>query len=270
MNIPRARPVVRRTVWMALITALLITLHMPATAFAQGWPGDDRLSPHPAEYYTVYCNNDLVSVHLADGTLVGQFGIVSLLELGSGGSFAAGYGLTVNRSGDTITISGHNGNSAPLYGAKSFSLENCVSRNGGLLAYYTPRPQPAVVAETAVVVNAPGSCTHVVAYGETLYQIATAHGVTLVEIMQANGITSQYVSQGQVLVLPGCGSATPAYGGATTTITVTTGGTTHIVRAGENLFRIGLRYGVHYTVIMQVNGIHDPRTLRVGQVLIIP
>lgn len=45
---------------------------------------------------------------------------------------------------------------------------------------------------------------------------------------------------------------------------------THVVRAGENLFRIGLRYGVDYRVLAAVNGIYNPARIYAGQVLTIP
>jgi hypothetical protein len=44
----------------------------------------------------------------------------------------------------------------------------------------------------------------------------------------------------------------------------------HTVLRGENLFRIGLRYGIQWPAIASANGIADPRTLRAGQVLCIP
>ena len=43
----------------------------------------------------------------------------------------------------------------------------------------------------------------------------------------------------------------------------------HIVRPGENLFRIGLHYGVSWTAIMEANGLTSA-TIYVGQRLIIP
>ncbi len=43
----------------------------------------------------------------------------------------------------------------------------------------------------------------------------------------------------------------------------------HIVQPGENLFRIGLKYGVSWTAIMEANGLADT-TIYVGQRLIIP
>ena len=48
------------------------------------------------------------------------------------------------------------------------------------------------------------------------------------------------------------------------------GGSTHVVRTGENLYRIGKRYGIPAEVIQEVNDIRDVTTLRVGQRLRIP
>lgn len=45
---------------------------------------------------------------------------------------------------------------------------------------------------------------------------------------------------------------------------------THTVAAGENLFRIGLLYGVSWLDLAAANGITDPASLAVGQVLVIP
>ncbi|MFN8372955.1 MAG: LysM domain-containing protein [Anaerolineae bacterium] len=44
----------------------------------------------------------------------------------------------------------------------------------------------------------------------------------------------------------------------------------HIVSAGENLFRIGLRYGIDYRVLAAYNGIANPARIYVGQCIIIP
>jgi len=45
---------------------------------------------------------------------------------------------------------------------------------------------------------------------------------------------------------------------------------THTVQAGENLYRISLRYGTTVTALSQANGITNPNMVYVGQVLIIP
>ncbi len=43
----------------------------------------------------------------------------------------------------------------------------------------------------------------------------------------------------------------------------------HTVQAGENLFRIGLRYGVSWTVLQAYNYLSNPNLIYVGQVLCI-
>ena len=45
---------------------------------------------------------------------------------------------------------------------------------------------------------------------------------------------------------------------------------THVVRAGENLFRIGLRYGVAFQTLAVYNGIPDATRIFVGQCIAIP
>lgn len=48
------------------------------------------------------------------------------------------------------------------------------------------------------------------------------------------------------------------------------GQTTHVVQAGENLFRIALRYGTTWPALAAANGISNPNLIYAGQVLIIP
>ncbi|MCC6614355.1 MAG: LysM peptidoglycan-binding domain-containing protein [Anaerolineae bacterium] len=43
---------------------------------------------------------------------------------------------------------------------------------------------------------------------------------------------------------------------------------THIVQQGENLFRISLNYGTHYSVVAAYNGIYDPTRIYPGQRLV--
>lgn len=46
--------------------------------------------------------------------------------------------------------------------------------------------------------------------------------------------------------------------------------TAHVVRAGENLFRIGLAYGYSWVVLQRYNGLPNPNLIRVGQIICIP
>lgn len=49
-----------------------------------------------------------------------------------------------------------------------------------------------------------------------------------------------------------------------------TGERIHIVKAGENLFRIGLQYGFTYQELAAYNGITNPNSIQVGQEIRIP
>ena len=214
----------RRNLWRQAGTALLMiaVFVLAGPVYAQGptqWPDDDRLNPHPAEYYTVYCENDLVRLFLADGTLINEVPIPDVLELSAeGGTMDVGLGMTVMRSDDLIAVSGTNGNFSG-FGVKTFSLTDCLTRNGILLAYYTPR-----AAGGAAAASAAGTLT------------TTATTTTA------------------------------------TTTTVTTSGAyrVHVVRSGENLFRISLRYGVPVETLAALNGITNISLIYIGQVLLIP
>jgi plastocyanin/LysM repeat protein len=47
-------------------------------------------------------------------------------------------------------------------------------------------------------------------------------------------------------------------------------GCAYTVRRGENLFRIGVRYGVTYQYLAQLNGIYNPNYVWAGQVISVP
>jgi LysM repeat protein len=57
---------------------------------------------------------------------------------------------------------------------------------------------------------------------------------------------------------------------APTQQTTSSGEIIHTVQQGENLFRIGLRYGVSYQELAAYNGIANPNVLSVGQQIRIP
>ena len=132
-------------------------------------------------------------------------------------------------------------------------------------------------------------CTYTVQAGDTAFYIATIHGLTLVELIEANGLeNADYLYEGQVLQIPGCGegAATSEPGGGQPSAPTTVPGesaqpgaspqappgtTIHVVQAGENLFRISLRYGVTVEDIVAANNLGSADAiLRVGQELIIP
>jgi len=68
-------------------------------------------------------------------------------------------------------------------------------------------------------------------------------------------------------LLPGCSSrivTPPAPAPARST------GFYHVVKAGENLFRIGKAYDVPYEELARINSIRDPGQIRIGQRIFVP
>lgn len=125
-----------------------------------------------------------------------------------------------------------------------------------------------LLLNVAPVMAQAGSVTHVVQPGENLFRIALRYGLTTQEVAAANGIadpTRIYV--GQTLVIPIAGSSVPAVSIAST---IDNPAAVHIVQPGENLFRIGLKYGVTAQQIAMMNGLAGTTTIFVGQRLTIP
>lgn len=103
--------------------------------------------------------------------------------------------------------------------------------------------------------------THTVQAGETLSEIAQAYGVTPAEVMAINGIgNADSIYVGQELILPPGASLI----GQPDLVP------THTVKAGETLSQIAEQYGLSPTRLMYMNGIRNPNTIFVGQVLRLP
>ncbi len=112
-----------------------------------------------------------------------------------------------------------------------------------------------IPASASSAVPCEGCPVHVVQRGETLSSIACRYGVNMWTIAQANGIINpNRIYVGQRLVIP---SGRPV-------------GTVHVVRPGETLLRIALRYGVDAWAIAHANGITNLNRIYVGQRLVIP
>lgn len=100
---------------------------------------------------------------------------------------------------------------------------------------------------------------YVVQRGDTLYRIGRRYGVSVGEIVRANGIVNpNLIYVGQRLTIP---TDHPADQPETTV---------HVVKRGENLFRIALRYGVDMWAVVRANDIANPNYIYVGQRLSIP
>jgi LysM repeat protein len=123
--------------------------------------------------------------------------------------------------------------------------------------------------------------TYTVLDGDTLSSISEQFGVTVEAIMEANGITdATQLAVGQVLRIPGASTPSPAATdepepAATEEPPAPTEPPpaeqqTYVVQEGDIPETIAAQFGITADQLMAANGITDPASLQVGQVLIIP
>lgn len=135
-----------------------------------------------------------------------------------------------------------------------------------------PEATPTPAATDEPVPTQPPTSTeeriHVVKPGENLYRISLSYELPYQTVMAYNGIANPnliYVGQ-EIKIPPSSGGPSPQ-----PTSPPPTGGTgTHIVKPGENLFRVALQYNLPYTVVAEANNLSYPYTIYTGQKLIIP
>jgi len=119
-----------------------------------------------------------------------------------------------------------------------------------------------MIALTATApVFAENAAAHIVRPGENLYRIGLRYGVSVNAIVAANGLSNpNHVWVGQRLIIPS--GNTPSSPPSSSTV--------HVVRRGENLYRIALQYGLSYYRLASANNIVNPNHVYVGQRLTIP
>lgn len=114
---------------------------------------------------------------------------------------------------------------------------------------------------------------YIVQRGDTLAAIARQYdGVSWRDIAQANDIVNpNIIYVGQVLRIPDDNSTvsqptpTPVSGSESAA-----GPSTHVVQAGENLYRVALRYGTSVDTLVAINDINDRGVIYIGQVIRLP
>jgi LysM repeat protein len=133
--------------------------------------------------------------------------------------------------------------------------------------------------------DAASTCTHTIQPGENLYRIALKYEVTLQALRDANPqVSGDLIQPGEVLNIPNCvpegsspaqaATSIPAVSTAAPTAEApagpAVGGTTYIVKTGDTLYTIAIRFGVTINDIVAANNLTNPNRLTIGQELIIP
>lgn len=114
--------------------------------------------------------------------------------------------------------------------------------------------------------------------GDTLGAIALAFDTSVEAVMRSNGIKNvRSLRVGQELVIPmppeaqrrapGTRHVRASTAGPRVASNGGGGGKQHVLRAGETLGHVALRYGVSVEQLKRLNGIHDVRKVQVGQKL---
>jgi LysM repeat protein len=165
---------------------------------------------------------------------------------------------------------------------------------------------PVPITPSPTITPTPGTLgTHVVRWGEWVYCIARAYRVSPWAIIQTNHLWWPYIIfSNQKLIIPNVPwtnmtagrvcqaqfststptpTPTPVSTTPVATITPPTATpipaatatpaacrATYVVRRGDTLYGIALRYGTTYTELARVNGISNPRLIYSGQRLCIP
>ena len=146
--------------------------------------------------------------------------------------------------------------------------------------------------ETASAGDVPveGGRTHIVAPGENLFRISSQYGISWIALAEANNLTDPNdLTVGQELIIPDASSAESTEAVETTEDTQTIESTEdsettaveestadesaeiiYVVKSGDNLYRISLKFGVSMMEIARLNGIADFNQVNAGQELIIP
>jgi LysM repeat protein len=115
----------------------------------------------------------------------------------------------------------------------------------------------------------PAGGTHTVGWGDTLTNIARRYGVSVDALVRANQLSSPHtIYRGQQLLIPGAGS-TAAGGSGLGTLqgAAYDARETYTVQPGDTLTKIAQRFRTTAAQLAWLNGVANPGTIYVGQVL---
>jgi LysM repeat protein len=118
----------------------------------------------------------------------------------------------------------------------------------------------AVLFGAALALAGPAGAhsSYQVRWGDTLTGIAAAHGTSVSALAAANGLNpGGILFAGSVLKVPGGGSAGSA-------------GSSYVVRPGDTLSAIAVRYGTSVSALARTNGISEVHLILAGSTLSVP
>lgn len=140
-------------------------------------------------------------------------------------------------------------------------------------AQENPAPAPRATAPVPAAAPETGR-RHVVKIGETLGKISVAYTVPVSELVKSNNLKNDAdIHTGQLLTIPEGKMAakqtakTPEVVPAAPAKALPS---SFIVRKNDTIAKIARELGVNYEEMVKLNGIKDPKTIQIGQVLKVP
>jgi LysM repeat protein len=113
--------------------------------------------------------------------------------------------------------------------------------------------------------------THVVARGDSLWEIARAYGVTVAELAGSNGLRANGVLRvGRRLTIPGGAGEAAAVGPESGADEEEAVEATYVVQPGDSLWELAREWGTSVAAIAAANGLNPVAVLRVGRSLAVP
>lgn len=115
-----------------------------------------------------------------------------------------------------------------------------------------------------VLIVKDGQFKYTVVAGDTLYKVSRKFQTAVESIKSINGLTDNTIYVGQVLNISGLEIITAPQPKSFTPKQVV-----HVVKAGDRLSKIAVKYDVTVDEIARANGLYNPDFIRVGQKLVI-
>jgi LysM repeat protein len=174
--------------------------------------------------------------------------------------------------GDTGSAPPANSQQATMDAVRSALLTQTAQAGGGAeptSVVATSTPTPASAAEETAQATAPAEeIEYTVQDGDWLWKIALVYEVDPEVIMERNNLASPGdLEVGMIIIIP---LGTVDSGSGVATSTRVTGGTVHVVQAGEWIWQIARQYGVDPQSIIDANDIANPSLIYPGMELVIP
>jgi LysM repeat protein len=251
-------------IWLVILSLVLVACERPFASDSNAPPTPDSggVITEPGEVITT----PVVEVTPETSeTPSGETGVGEGEGTGEGETGDTGEPTTGETSGEGETTEEPSGETpaeeAPTGETTGEGTDEEVG--GGVLAEQTGE-ETTPTEETATQEQTTTPTVHVVVAGDTLYKIGLRYGVSWVTLAQYNNLSNpNRLTVGQQIRIPGAGeNPGPTPSPQTEEI--------YVVKAGDNLYRIGLAYGISWVQIAEANGIVNPNYLIVGQRIKIP